>query len=807
MRLTKQSKNTNAKVASRIEIATIFILGFLVIILTVGSLFIFGFYGAYERNDQLKEKTYARGFKIAIISDMLSANHYRYQILSDFFTDENPSFDNLRAKYLAYTDDFYLAVEGLQEMEDSAEQKKLVENIITQARIIDSLYKELSVSKTYTDKAMRVQFKERALNNHKNLDQLIKNLLEFEQINWFRDVADIIGFNETQYKTGTTLFWVVIVTCIFVAIIVLFSARRAEKRLLKQKEYAQATLISIADGVITVNNTGKITQINHTALKLLGIGERKAIGAQLQDVYIAKAPTGGEVLVHPANAPLLLGETQEEGIAVKTKFPSIHYLISKQKVIYEVETSYSLVKDAGKVAGAVIIFRDITQAQEMSRSIKWQAHHDALTGLMNRNSFEDKISSVIEATSGTDKTHALLFMDLDQFKIVNDTCGHIAGDALLAQLGLIFEAQVRKSDSLARLGGDEFGVLLEECNEETAYKIAEKLLAAVSEFRFAWDEKVFSVGVSIGFVMIDKSTQNLSELMSAADMACYAAKDSGRGQVKKYNAEISASAVEMNMSAQISSALDAGNFELYYQPIVSLHEQGKTISEILIRMKTEEELILPNSFLSVAERFGLMKNIDNWVIDCLFSFIKKNDVGADGESDHIYCINVSGASINDDQFFQYVRKKIEEYTIPTSCLCFEITETVAITNLTKAAMLIDKIKALGCTISLDDFGTGASSFAYLKYLPVDYIKIDGTFIRDILDDKIDLEIVNSIVKIASVLNIKTVAEFVENEKILNKVKSLGIDYAQGYGLSHPQALLTLPPVNMNSLSSAARISL
>jgi len=774
------------------KLALIITIGFLIIIAVVGSLFVFGFISAYERNNQLKEKTYVRGFKVAIIGDMLSANNSRAQVILRLYNQDFNDLRELKIRYRRHTDDFENAVEGLQDLDDSAEQKKLMENIILQSNSISDLYQQ-GVKNISSN--IDLVFKEDVIQlAYENLDQSIKNLLEYEQVSWFREVAEITNYNEENYKSGILLFWMVLLTCVLVAIVVLRFAKRAEKRLLKQKEYAQATLISIADGVITVNEQGIVTQINYTALKLIGLSEREAIGCQLNYIYRAKLLKSGKEIEHPANNPLV--ENAKE-------FPKIHYLFSKQKNIYEVEASYSLVKDNNQIVGAVIIFRDITESQEMSRNIKWQAYHDPLTGLMNRNSFEDKINLALKDISEQDINYSLLFMDLDRFKVVNDTCGHVAGDALLAQLGLIFEKQVRKTDCLARLGGDEFGLLLFNSDEETAYAIANKILKAINEFRFSWDDKVFSIGISIGFVIVDKNSTNLSELMSAADMACYGAKESGRGRVRKYDAEISVSALEMSMSTQISRAIDNNDFELYSQEIASLNNDGESVCEVLVRMKSANDLLLPNRFLPVAERFGLMCGIDCWVIDKLFVYIKEREIIAG--LGYRYCINVSGESLNDDDFFTFLKSKIDEYEVDTQYLCFEITETVAITNLSKAAALIGNIKNLGCTIALDDFGTGASSFAYLKYLSVDYIKIDGTFIKDILDDELDLEIVKSIVNIAKVLDIKTVAEFVENNEILERVKSLGLDYAQGYAIDYPQLLSA--QVSGKSLPYSRNISL
>ncbi len=762
------------------SLRTVIIGGFFMVMSFVIILFVASFFSVYQYNNNLRDVTYVRGFKAAIVSDMLATTYHRAQSTLLLYGRRYKDFNIFDDTYYKSSEDLNNAIVGFSKIETTVEQSKIIETIIAKSKEADLAHQQVfDYFSLYEDETPSPPVSiDEMTKLYESLDQSIKNLLEYEQVSWFREVSDSIDHHEKQYKIGMVLFLSVLLISLFVAWRVLQSAILAEKRLLKQKEYAQATLISIADGVITVDAEGRVRQINKTAQKLTGWSEDRAVGHYLSVVYQAKSLKTGLDIEHPAGNPL---SGFDDG------FDKAHYLFSKQKKIYEVESSYSVVRDNDQVAGAVLIFRDISESQEMSRRLKWQANHDALTGLINRNTFEKEIEKSIQEAVDVGTQFALLFIDLDQFKIVNDTCGHVAGDELLSQIGLIFEQQIRKTDVLARLGGDEFGILLYGCDDELAYSVSEKLLKAVSEFRFAWEEKVFAVGASIGFVIVDESSTNLSELMSAADMACYAAKESGRGQVKKYNSEISISATEMTMSAKINQAIDAGDFELHYQTILPLAE-GSTdnICEVLVRMVSDGEIVLPNSFLPAAERFNLMRKVDRWIIDNIFKYIHYASRTQSSFRAKRYCINLSGASINDETLFDFIRDKISEYNIPTHHLCFEITETVAITNLSRAANLINQIKELGCTLSLDDFGTGASSFAYLKYLPVDYIKIDGTFIKDIIDDEIDLEIVSSIVKIAKVLGIKTVAEFVETEEILSKVKELGVDYAQGYVVSYPK---------------------
>ena len=763
----------------------IIVSGFTTVIIFISIIFLVGIWSIYQHNNNLKDSAFSRGFKVVIVGDMLSTTYYRSQATMLLYGRGYKKFSLFDLDYQNSTNDFHNTINSLAEMGTTAEQGKIIEGIIKKSKEIDGVQQYLyNYFSLYEDEIPNPKFSpDDVALLYESLDQSIKHLLEYEQVGWFRDVSDSVDYNEKLFKLGFTIFAIIFFICGLIVFKIVRLAVSAENKLLSQTEYAQATLISISDGVITVDAKGEVRQINKTAKNLTGWTEEEAVGTKLYDVYKSYSLNSNLPLDHPACNP-------EDA---KDKLYHSHYLRSKAGDTFEVDSSFSIVKNNENVGGAVLIFRDVTESKELSRKLEWQANHDALTGLMNRNAFELKINQSIISATEKDVKYALLYVDLDQFKVVNDTCGHMAGDELLSQVGVIFEKCIRKTDTLARLGGDEFGILLSDCNEDLAYLISDKLLKSISEFRFVWGDKAFSVGASIGFIVIDQAATNLSELMSAADMACYAAKEGGRGQVKKYDKEISENVHEMSMSARITQALDNDLFELYFQEISPLSSSNKKerICEVLIRMNFEGDVLLPCVFLPAAERYNLMCNIDRWVIDNILSYIEESiKLGSSRQYDR-YCINLSGESINDEGFISFLESKINEYNIPTSTLCFEITETTAITNLSKAASLIEKIKILGCSLSLDDFGTGASSFAYLKYLAVDYIKIDGTFIKNVMDDPIDLEIVSSIVKIAKTLDVKTVAEFVDKKEILNKVTELGVDYAQGFLLSKPSPLPAL----------------
>jgi diguanylate cyclase (GGDEF)-like protein len=385
--------------------------------------------------------------------------------------------------------------------------------------------------------------------------------------------------------------------------------------------------------------------------------------------------------------------------------------------------------------------------------------------------------------------HSLLFLDLDQFKVINDTCGHLAGDEMLKQVAGVLYRGIRANDHIARIGGDEFCVLLENCELDRAREIAEKLREAVCQFRFFWDNKIFSVGVSIGIVGIDRHSGNIGDVLGAADIACYAAKDRGRGVVQVYeqgNLELSRRRSEMDWVRHIDDALDSGRFQLWRQPIRALdskNSQSIHHYELLIRMLDPDQLIvLPGTFLPAAERYDRMRAIDRWVVKTALSCIGQ----CSESSAQMHTINLSGASLGDDSLCLFVREQITLNGVTPKSVCFEVTETVAIGNYQSAVRFMQDMREIGCSFALDDFGSGLSSFAYLKSLPVDFLKIDGAFIRNIATDPMDRAIVEAINRVAHVAGLKTIAEFVENEAIVDVLKEIGVDFAQGYGIGRPE---------------------
>jgi len=449
----------------------------------------------------------------------------------------------------------------------------------------------------------------------------------------------------------------------------------------------------------------------------------------------------------------------------------------------------------GRVIGAVLVFHDVSKERQMADQLAYQATHDALTGLLDRGEFERQLSMALHSAKTSGRQHALCYMDLDQFKVVNDACGHAAGDELLVQLSALLMATVRDTDILARLGGDEFAVLLMDCPLELAANKAESLRDVVKSFRFIWQGKRFDVGFGIGVVPVMRNSGTTTDVLRAADIACYAAKSKGRNQIFVYqadNPELEKRRGEMRWATRIGEALENKQFRLYYQTItpVSAAEPGLFHCELLMRREDENgELSSPEAFIPAAERFNLMPDIDRWVVSAALPRITELARFSARKGQRVLCgINLSGQSLGDESFYAYVNRLMNTYAVPAEAVCFEVTESSAIVNFEVALTFIRKMRARGCRFALDDFGTGVSSFSYLKKLPLDFVKIDGSFIRELLHEPVDEAMVECINRIAHTLGIKTIAEYVESEALLARLRELGTDYAQGYVIARPAPL-------------------
>lgn len=556
--------------------------------------------------------------------------------------------------------------------------------------------------------------------------------------------------------------------------------RESETALYQEKERAEVTLYSIGDAVITTDEGGRVDYLNPVAERLTGWTLDVVQGKPLSEVMRLVNENTREAVSNPVELCLKCGEILE--LAEHT------LLIRDDGEEVAIADSAAPIRDrSGRIIGAVMVFHDVGHARKLARQLSYQATHDALTGLYNRRAFEEQLRESLESAREEQREHALCYLDLDQFKIVNDTCGHIAGDELLKQLAHLLQAKIREADVLARLGGDEFGVLLRYCTLEQARVIAEDLRRTVREFRFVSDGHSFETGVSIGVVSMDGVTHNLAEVQSSADVACYAAKEGGRNRVHLYvpdDHELQQRQGEMRWVSRIHKAMAEDRFLLYCQPIVPVDVQSTLPDhyEILLRILGEDgQEVLPMAFIPAAERYNLMPMIDGWVVQNVLRRVRHANMLPNA----IWTINISGRSLGDEEFLQLVSHELEATDFPGERICFEITETAAIANLRRAGRFIKMLKERGCKFALDDFGSGLSSFGYLKNLEVDYLKIDGGFVRDIAVDPIDRAMVEAINNLGHVMNIRTIAEFVENQEILDVLRTLGVDYAQGYGIAKP----------------------
>ena len=563
--------------------------------------------------------------------------------------------------------------------------------------------------------------------------------------------------------------------------------KTAERALFNEKERAQVTLQSIGDAVVTTDARGNIEYLNPVAEQLTGWEAREAHGSPIETVIVLRDESGAAV-ANPVSHCL------QEGRVVNLADNVV--LVARDGSTIAIQDSAAPIQDRnGQTVGAVMVFHDVRQERQLHRRLAYLASHDTLTGFINRREVEERLSAVLAAVKAEPgKTAALLYMDLDQFKVVNDTCGHSAGDLLLRQLGDVLRARVPKNGVLARLGGDEFAVLLPGFAMPEATEIAESLREAIAAFRFSWRDSALQVGVSIGIVPVEATSESVATLMSAADVACYVAKDLGRNRIHVYEDRDAAERhQEMQWVARITRALEEERFELYYQPIVPIRsEKGHWPHyELLLRMRDEEgKLVAPTAFIPAAERYNLMPAVDRWVISHTLETLAYR--GAPGTTPYTLAINVSGTTLNDARFLDFVLDELTAAAVAPGAICFEITETAAIANLDRVISFMRALKARGCRFSLDDFGTGLSSLTYLKNLPVDYVKIDGQFVRNVLRDGADECVVESIARMARAFRIHAIAERVESRDVMKRLGELGVSFAQGYYIAVPQPVSELP---------------
>jgi diguanylate cyclase (GGDEF)-like protein/PAS domain S-box-containing protein len=566
--------------------------------------------------------------------------------------------------------------------------------------------------------------------------------------------------------------------------------KKAETAVFQAKERAQVTLQSIGDAVITTDSEGRIDYMNPVAESLTGWENREAQGRLIGDVLTVV----DEVTRDAGESPIkrCLREGRMLGLSEHT------VLVNRRGQELAIQDSAAPIRDrAGNLIGAVMVFHDVSKERRLHRALHYQASHDALTGLINRREFENRLTAAVEnARQEAGGRHALLYLDLDQFKLVNDTCGHPAGDQLLKQITGVLQSRVRSGDILARLGGDEFGILLHTCSLDQALRIADTLRQAIREFRFIWQDGMLEVGVSIGIAEITRETPTVANVMSAADVACYSAKDLGRNRVQLYKPDdVPERHREMHWVSKLARACDESRFELFYQPIVPIgaaaHEYEPEHFELMLRLRDESgALVTPAEFIPAAERYNVMPSIDRWVVRQALDRVVHRICS--GVKPFTTAVNLSGTSLNDERFLEYLIAELSSNELAAGAMCFEITETAAIANLGNVAHFMRELKARGCHFALDDFGSGLSSFMYLKTLPVDYLKIDGQFVENVTRDRVDRSMVEAISQVGRTMGIKTIAERVESAEVLAELGRLGIGYAQGFHIAAPRSTKDFP---------------
>ncbi len=560
---------------------------------------------------------------------------------------------------------------------------------------------------------------------------------------------------------------------------------RATDALTREKERAVVTLDSIGDAVITTDAQGNIDMLNPEAEKLTGWTAAQARGRPFGEVYVLKNTLTGKVLEYPLH----------QALSEKHIVPEANHtvLIRRDGDSVAIEDNAApILSSDGTPLGGVVVFRDVSAARRHAERLSWQASHDALTGLVNRKEFDRRLDEAIRSAQSDLKQHVLCYIDLDQFKVVNDTCGHIAGDELLKQIAVLLKSKIRASDTLARLGGDEFAVLFEDCSLGKAQEIANQLLEQIRTFRFVWTDKVFSVGGSMGITAITESSGNAREMLGVADAACYSAKEAGRNRIHVFRysgAELTARTERLNWVSRLTRALEQDEFRIYGQPYVALAESARPrayIALVLRLTNPEGEVVSPASFVPAAERYGLMPAVDRWMVSHVFQAYQ--ELCSKFGPAAVFGIDLSVASLSDEGFADFVIAQARQQRVLPQAICLEISETDAINHLPSAGAFMRALRQAGFRFALDHFGAGMSSFGYLKNLPVDYLKIDGDFVKNISDDPVSLSMVKAINQIGHTMGMLTVADYVDNPVVLKALREIGVDYAQGYLLGKPQPL-------------------
>jgi len=620
-------------------------------------------------------------------------------------------------------------------------------------------------------------------------DSLLKRVLTSgEHINRSEEVV-LVARSGTEHYIDQTAAPITTPDGFLIGAVLVFrdvsERRRLDAQLRVQQERASVTLSSLVDGVITTDANGRVDYLNPRAERLTGWSADEARGGALEEIF--------NVLDERTRFPLDVNrKVLQEGQTVDETENGV--LVARNGEEYFVDQSIApIMGENDKRIGLVVVFQDTTDRRKLLRQLRYQANHDALTKLINRYEFERRLKAALQTASDGQRRHVLAYLDLDQFKLVNDTSGHEAGDQLLRSLAAMLRSKVRKEDTLARLGGDEFALLMEQTAMAQAVERVKGLRTAISEYRFQWEGNTFTLGVSVGLIELNASSGPPQEILRAADQACYMAKSKGRNFIQVYeegDEEASYWLTQMQWVNRLTQAIDEDRLVLHAQRIVPLKDADSGFGhyEILVRYQDADgRIISPGTFLPAAERYGLSGKVDRWVTRRSVEMIAEGIQNNIRTSANTFSINLSGLTLAEEGFLGYVKQLLDTYEVPPEMICFELTETAAVANYGQANEFIRELKKFGCRFSLDDFGSGFASFGYLKNLHVDYLKIDGSFVRQVATETLDRAMVSSINYIGHVMGVKTIAEFVENEDIAAKLRRMGVDYGQGFyfGASEP----------------------
>ncbi|KPK37365.1 MAG: hypothetical protein AMJ69_11770 [Gammaproteobacteria bacterium SG8_47] len=773
------------------------VLGLMILLTAIGVTII---HSNYQR---LETVVNSHNVKFDLITRMRTAARERTVSLQKMLTLEDPfARDEEWMRFNGYGGEFAAARAALLSRDLTEQEQRLLMQQGEMVALVGPLQVQIAeqILTGQTDSAHKMLV-EKAIPAQDKTFTILSTLLEMQQQAAERSVSSAHTYHDGARVAMIGLAVLVMLLTFGIATYVISRTTQTERRLAAEKERAQVTLHAIGDAVITTDAHGRVEQMNAAAASLVGRSSEAVRELKIDQVLPLQAEQGYFSGSHP-----LLAALEHRRVIVSDGGASwVDHNGEGRALEY---TAAPIIDNDGGLIGATLVFRDVTQMRALSEQLAYRASHDELTGLKNRREFEAALEQALaEVRRYSEEQHWLCYVDLDQFKVINDTCGHIAGDELLKQIAAELTRQVRASDTVARLGGDEFALLLRKCKAAEARSLVERLRSGLNKLRFCWDNKCFSNTASIGLVPILETSGSAYDLLGSADTACYIAKEEGRNRVH-ISESVDDVAVqrrgEMQFVHRIEHALDENRFMLFFQEIRALQSPNSALhGEVLVRMLDEKgNIIPPMAFLPAAERYNMMTKIDRWVLENALRTVEKC---GDRELAQrcMLSVNLSAHSLCNDDFLAFVLGLFDESTVRPEQICFEVTETSAIANLSRAVEFITTLKERGCRFALDDFGSGLSSFGYLKNLPVDYLKIDGSFVRDMLDDPMDQALVEAVNHIGHVLGISTIAEYVENAQLMASLQRIGVDYAQGYGVARPVPLHHVISAKPGELASSA----